>query len=167
MGIVGCEQLVVGGKIVGRRQLAVSWLAWWREMRSIVRGANGSMLAVASRSIARFALLEYLFAVEDGRGWGLSAECYGSGWRGRMACQLISMKRFWLFCCFAIRLSSQELKKEHNFMPCGARYSHSRSDTPFLPTIEAIIITRKASWQVRTPNPYFALQMVACMTPIM
>jgi len=67
MGIVGCEQFAVGGK------------------RSIVRAANGSMLAVASRSIARFALLEYRFAVEDGRGlsseWRSEerAECYGSG----------------------------------------------------------------------------------------
>ncbi len=45
-----------------------SWLA---EIMSIVRGANGSMLAVALRSIARFALLEYRFAVED---WGISSE---------------------------------------------------------------------------------------------
>lgn len=59
MGIVGCEQFAVGGKSVfGSRK------------RSIVRGANGSMLAVASRSIARFALLEYRFAVED---WGISS----------------------------------------------------------------------------------------------
>ena len=40
------------------------WAVSWK--RSIVRGTNGSMLAVASRSIACFALLEYGFAVEDG-----------------------------------------------------------------------------------------------------
>ncbi len=59
MGIVGCEQFAVGGNSVfGSRK------------RSIVRGANGSMLAVASRSIARFAVLEYSFAGED---WGISS----------------------------------------------------------------------------------------------
>ena len=58
---MGRGQLAVGGKIVGCEQLAVGG------KRSIVRGANGSMLAVAWRSIARFALQEYRFAVEDGR----------------------------------------------------------------------------------------------------
>ncbi|GEM_PF-1927985 len=37
---------------------------------SIEHFVLGSMLAVASRSIARFALLEYRFAVED---WGISS----------------------------------------------------------------------------------------------
>jgi len=55
MGIVGCELFAVGGKSVfGSRK------------RSIVRWTNGSMLAFASRSIARFALLEYRFAGKIG-----------------------------------------------------------------------------------------------------
>jgi len=48
-------------------------------MRIVLRGqvsiehfVLGSMLAVASRSIARFALLEYRFAAED---WGISSWC--------------------------------------------------------------------------------------------
>jgi len=59
--------IIQGGKIVGRGQLAVGGKSvFGSRKRSIVRGANGSMLAVKLRSIARFALLEYRFAVEDG-----------------------------------------------------------------------------------------------------
>jgi len=60
-----CGPWAVGGE----RDVCIQYsVAGSREMGSIVRGANGSMLAVASRSIACFALLEYRFAVEDGRG---------------------------------------------------------------------------------------------------